>query len=562
MYKDYTMKQLVLPMDLEIKLQENDIAYHINQLVESIPAEAFYGFYKSEGAPSYHPRMMLKIILCGYTQSAFSGRKIEALLKDSIRMMWLAQGCEPSYRTINRFRIHPEMKELIRQCFVQFRSHLVEEKLIEEDAIFIDGTKIEANANKFTFVWKNSVENYEKKLIEKSNSLYDKLLEEAIIPELMKENEEELSVEELTKMLTTVEAEIEEYDKQIQKAQIGQERKQLRKERKFPKEASKQLKDIIERKQKYRKDMERLGERNSYSKTDHDATFMRMKDDYMKNGQLKAGYNIQLATEGQFALAYGIYPNPTDTRTLIPFLEKIEREYFPLPQHIAADAGYGSEQNYEYIIEQCQKDALIPYGMYRKEQKKKHKENAFNVKNWIYDAREDNYTCPNGKQLNYKYDSHRKDRYGYERTFKVYECEDCSACPNRSQCTKAKEGKHRKVQINERWEKQKEYIKEKLSDEKTESIYARRKIDVEPVFGNLKANLGFTRFSVRGKEKVSNEMGLALMAVNLRKLTTKYERGKEKEIKEKCTNLDVTPNSYTFIFIKDFCPSLFLCENT
>ena len=109
MYKHYNMKQLVLPMDLERKLQENDVAYHIHHLVESIPEEAFAKFYSLEGAPSYHPRMMLKIILCGYTQSVFSGRKIESLLKDSIRMMWLAQGYEPSYRTINRFRIHPEI---------------------------------------------------------------------------------------------------------------------------------------------------------------------------------------------------------------------------------------------------------------------------------------------------------------------------------------------------------------------------------------------------------------------------------------------------------------------
>lgn len=546
MYKDYTMKQLVLPMDLEIKLRENDIAYHINHLVESIPSEAFYGFYKSEGAPSYHPRMMLKIILCGYTQSVFSGRKIESLLKDSIRMMWLAQGYEPSYRTINRFRVHPEMKELIRQCFVQFRCHLVEERQIEEEAIFIDGTKIEANANKFTFVWKKSIEKHQKKLIEKSNSMYDKLLEEEIIPELVKENEEELSIEELTEILTAVEAEIIEYDEQIKNAQTGAERKTLRKERKFPKEAKKQLKDMIERKQKYQNDMKIFGERNSYSKTDYDATFMRMKDDYMKNGQLKAGYNIQLATERQFALAYDIYPNPTDTRTLIPFLDKIEKDYFPLPQYIAADAGYGSEQNYEDIIEHRKKDALIPYGMYRKEQKKKYKENPFNTSSWVYDVQKDSYTCPNGKQLNYKYNSHKTDDYGYERTFRVYECEDCSECSNRSQCTKAKKGKNRQLHINEKWEKQKEYIREKLSDEKTGSIYGNRKIDVEPVFGNLKANLGFTRFSVRGKEKVSNEIGLALMAVNLRKLTVIYAKPNEAYTK-KVYEFGITPNSYTFL---------------
>src|SRR5690554_1966136 len=111
MYQNYNMNQLVLPIDLEVKLQENDIAFVINDLVKSIPEDAFESFLRKTGRPSYHPRMMLKVILCAYSQSVFSGRKIEALLKDSIRMMWLAQGYEPSYRTINRFRVQPRSEE-------------------------------------------------------------------------------------------------------------------------------------------------------------------------------------------------------------------------------------------------------------------------------------------------------------------------------------------------------------------------------------------------------------------------------------------------------------------
>ena len=205
MFKDYNMNQLVLPLDLEVKLQKNDIAFSIHHLVESIPQEALEPFLRNTGCPAYHPRMMLKVILCAYTQSVFSGRKIEALLKDSIRMMWLAQGYEPTYRTINRFRVHPEVKELIRQCFVQFRCRLVSEEIIDQEAIFIDGTKIEANANKFTFVWKKSVEKYHQSLIDKSNQLYNELLEKEIIPEMERENEEQLSLEELTQMVQKVE---------------------------------------------------------------------------------------------------------------------------------------------------------------------------------------------------------------------------------------------------------------------------------------------------------------------------------------------------------------------
>jgi len=277
--------------------------------------------------------------------------------------------------------------------------------------------------------------------------------------------------------------------------------------------------DYIVRKQKYQRDFEIFGTRNSYSKTDHDATFMRMKDDYMKNGQLKAGYNVQIATEGQYTLAYSLFSNPTDTRTLIPFLDEIEQRYFELPKHIVADAGYGSEQNYDDILSNRKREALITYNMYLKEQKKKYKQNEFNSDNWQYDEANDTYTCPNQQRIVFKYRSVRTDKTGFKREFKIYECEDCSGCPFRSSCTKAKEGNHRKVMVNEKWEQQKEYVRAKLSEEKTSSIYRQRKIDVEPVFGFLKANLRFTRFSARGKSKVENEMGLALMAVNLRKFT-------------------------------------------
>jgi len=177
MFKHYTMNQVVLPLDLEITLQENDIAYAVNDLVESIPEEAFVSFLRETGCPAYHPRMMMKVILCAYTQSVFSGRKIEGLLKDSVRMMWLAQGYEPSYRTINRFRVHSEVKELLRQCFVQFRCQIVQNNLIDQEVIFIDGTKIEANVNKFTFVWRKSVERYSANLVEKSSQMYEELLE-------------------------------------------------------------------------------------------------------------------------------------------------------------------------------------------------------------------------------------------------------------------------------------------------------------------------------------------------------------------------------------------------
>lgn len=519
MFKDYTMNQVILPLDLEYKLDENDIAYVINNLIEEMPDQAFDGFKRDTGCPSYHPRMMMKIILCSYTQSVFSGRKIESLLKDSVRMMWLSQGYEPSYRTINRFRVHPEVKELLRQCFVQFRCQLVEEKQIDEEAIFIDGTKIEANANKFTFVWRKSIENYSNNLIKKSNEMYDELLEKEIIPEIERESSEELSVKELEIILKNIDDKVEQYNHAIEISDEVSERKELRSIRKEPKQYQKKVQDFLTRKQKYQEDMIIFKDRNSYSKTDQDATFMRMKDDYMGNGQLKPAYNVQVATEGQYALAYEVFPNPGDTRTLIPFLTQIENNFFSLPQYIVADAGYGSEQNYDYILNQSKRIPLITYNQYRKEQKKKFKNDPFKVDNWEYNKEEDIFVCPNGKTMYFSHTSTRADKYGFLRTYKVYESEDCSDCPLRSNCTKAKPGVNRKIYYNETWEEQKAYTREVLSNESTEKIYKKRKIDVEPVFGFLKANLRFIRLSVRSKEKVENELGFAFMTVNLRKYT-------------------------------------------
>lgn len=517
MFKDYNMNQLVLPLDLEVKLQENDIAFHIHHLVESIPQEAFAPYQNLTGCPSYHPRMMLKIILCGYTQSTFSGRKIEDLTRDSIRMMWLAQGYVPSYRTINRFRVNPYMNKLIQQCFVQFRCQLVQEKLIDLDAIFIDGSKIEADANKFSFTWKKSIEKYHNNLIEKSNQVYEQLLVDQVIPAIERENDEQLSIEELKEVASLLEEVVDDYTQKIDETEDVLERKRIRSERRSPKQILKQVYDWVTRKDKYLTDLEIMGERNSYSKTDHDATFMRMKDDYMQNGQLKPGYNIQIATANQFTLAYDVFPNPTDTRTLIPFLNTIEENYFELPKYIVADAGYGSEVNYNYILSEKECVPLIPYGMYEKEQSKKYKQDPFKTNNWIYDQTSNSFICPNQKRLNFSHQSTRQDKTGFVRHFDIYECEDCMVCPFRQLCTKAEEGKNRKLAINRNWEDQKAYVQEKLSEEKTANIYAQRKIDVEPVFGCLKANLRWKRFSVRGKMKAKIELGIALMATNIRK---------------------------------------------
>jgi hypothetical protein len=106
--------------------------------------------------------------------------------------------------------------------------------------------------------------------------------------------------------------------------------------------------DAIE---KYNEHEKILGERNSFSKTDHDATFMRMEEDHMGNGQLKPGCNVQISTENQYITNYTLHQHPTDTKTLIPHLEERPNNYNQTPVIVIADAGYGSQQNYEYLAE-------------------------------------------------------------------------------------------------------------------------------------------------------------------------------------------------------------------
>lgn len=389
--------------------------------------------------------------------------------------------------------------------------------MIDEEAIFIDGTKIEANANKYTFVWKKSIENFDKKLTEKSNVLYDELLKDKIIPEIERESAKELSVTELGQIEEKLAHVVEKFTEKIEYEKDGTIRKSIRSKRKVPKKTRKLVHDFKERKCAYQKHRQILGQRNSYSRTDPDATFMRMKDDHMKNGQLKAAYNLQIATNSQYILGYDLFSNPTDTRTLRPFLTTLKECFFELPNYIVADAGYGGEENYQAVLEDYERTPLITYAMYYKEQKKKFKQNPFLPANWSYQELDDTFICPNGRKMNFRNYSIRTDKYGFKRYLKRYECEDCSDCPVRSQCTKAKSDKNREIQKNMNWEYFKATIQQLLSEKETGKIYRQRKIDVEPAFGYLKACLGFTRFSVRGKQQAHNEIGFALMAVNLRK---------------------------------------------
>ena len=224
----------------------------------------------------------------------------------------------------------------------------------------------------------------------------------------------------------------------------------------------------------------------------------------MRNGQLKPGYNLQIATENQFVLHYDIYPNPTDTRTLLPFLETYPHEL----KMVVADAGYGSEENL-LTLDQRKIPHLIKYGLFDKEQKKKHKQSARNLANWTYDTNTDTYIHPDGWAYHFSHIQPRKTETGFEQEIKVYKAEQADLAPQKG------------LYVNERYQVLKQLEKEKLLSEEGSRIFAQRKVDVEPVFGQIKACLGYKRCNLRGKRQVTIDMGLVLMANNLRKYNTR-----------------------------------------
>ena len=522
-FKPYDNRQIQVIYDIEGLIPENHPARVVDEMVESVSDEQLFAYYKGGGRASFHPKMMLKIILYGYTQKVYSCRGIEKLTKENIPAMWLAAMQQPDFRTINEFR-GVRMQDLIDELFETIIQKLIDENYITMENYFLDGTKIEANANKYTFVWKKATTKFEAKLKEKIQETLKhihkitRLEAKTNLSELDKN--EEVTEQELEQVANKLEEKAEELTKKINNETDPSERKKTRKERSQLKKTVKQIReDFIPRMTKYKNQQEIFGDRNSYSKTDKDATFMRMKDDHMKNGQLKPGYNVQMGTENQFIVSYSIHQRPTDTRCFIPHMEKLAASSLPVPKTVIADAGYGSEENYIYAVgeEKEQRfDFLIPYGTYLKEQTRKYKKDIKNAKNWQYIEEEDIFICPNGRKVKFKKYLNRKNQSGYEQSYKIYECEDCSDCPLKPQCTKAKG--NRQIHWNPIYEEMKAKAKAALECEEKAAIYAQRKVEVESVFGHIKGNRSFRRFSLRGLNKVHVEFGLVVLAHNILKV--------------------------------------------
>jgi transposase len=492
-------------MDIQVLIPQQHLARLIDFAVDKINPTIFSSLYPGGGRPPYHPQMMLKVILYAYANRIYSSRQIAKQLKENIVFMWLSGEQQPDFRTINRFRSE-RMKEVIYETFFSVVDLLHEEGLVKLEDYFLDGTKIEANANKYTFVWRKSTEKYDKKLDEKFQQIV------LGIEQVMKEDEE---AEENLDLEEKLEESPITSDKIANTVKKLEERLERDPKNKPLKKAKRQLeKDLLPRKQKYEEQKAILGERNSFSKTDTDATFMRMKEDHMMNGQLKPGYNVQIGTENQFIVGFSLHQRAGDPGCLIPHLDLLEKYNRPKPESIIADSGYGSEENYAHC-EEKEIEALIKYNTFDKEQTKSWKEQIGRVENMTYDEELDEWICSNGKRLVFQYESRRKSDNGYESIKRTYRCTECLNCPFQTSCAKDKDTKT--VQVSIENQKQRKEVRERLTSEEGDQKYRKRKIDVEPVFGQIKHNQEFKRFVLRGLSKNTTDWGLICVAHNLKK---------------------------------------------
>ena len=419
---------------------------------------------------------MFKILIYAYSQNIYSSRKIETACRRDINFMWLLAGRKaPDHSTIARFRTG-FLADACEDLFYQMVKRLQKNGELSKETVFIDGTKLEACANKYTFVWKKSVGKWETKMLRKIQEAVSLLNQEYI---------QSFSVTEETRT-----------------------------------QDLQQICRFLERQTIYDWHTASFQGRNSYCKTDPDATFMHMKDDHMRNAQLKPGYNVQIAVDSEYIVAADIFQDRNDVWTLVPFLKEMEKNLgFRYPS-VTADSGYESEEGYTYLREQEQKPYIKPQ-TYEKWKKRSFKKDISKRENMGYDETTDIYTCHAGKKLRPLFIKKQKSKNGYESEVTVYECEDCNGCPYKEKCTKAKGDK--RLYISKSFLEKRQESYENILSEKGIQYRMNRSIQVEGAFGVLKNDYEFQRFLLRGKTKVKLEILLLSMGYNLNKLHAKIQ---------------------------------------
>lgn len=501
---DNRKQNLLLPPSLDELVPENHMVRVVDAVIDRLDISDILSTYRGGGNSAFNPKMMLKVLVFAYLSNVYSSRRIEELLKRDIYFMWLAGMKRPDFRTINYYR-GKRLKEGFDAVFTQVVRLLHEEGFVSLKVQYIDGTKIESVANKYTFVWRGSVEKYDARLKAKTEALLRQIEQNHAI-----ENQENPAPEELT---------AEEVAERVERIREKVDADNLSKEER---KALKQIEtDAVPRMNRYKEQLETMGPRNSYSKTDPDATFMRMKEDAMLNGQLKPGYNVQISTENQFITNFGIYQRPTDTLTMISYLESFKARYGMQSEEIVADSGYGSEENYEYMFSNGM-TPYVKYNMFHVEQRRGYRNNPFRVSNLFYNPDDDFYVCPMGQKLKFIRQEKRYTASGYQQTVSVYRASRCEGCPLRGQCHKSK--RDRQIEVNHTLDDYKARARELLTSAQGIKHRSNRPIEPEAVFGQIKECGRFRRLRLKGLTGAKIDFGLKALAHNLRKLAQSWAK--------------------------------------
>ncbi len=356
----------------------------VSEVLDKVDIDPLLKKYKGGGSSSFHPRMLLKVLVYSYINNTYSSRKIEAALKENIHYMWLSGMSTPDHNTINRFRSE-RLKEVLRQVFTQVVLLLSEQGVLNIKELYTDGTRIEASANRYTFVWGNAIKTSKERIKKQLDELwqYAQKVAAAELPDTDPTKFDKIDADK-------VEQTIEQINEALKDKPVSNQVKQKLNYAK--KNWSSNLK-------KYTQQEKILAGRNSYSKTDNDASFMRMKEDHMLNGQLKPGYNFQISTNNQYIVNYSLHQTTADTATLQEHTELYKKQYRRTPEIITADAGYGSEENYQYLADNNIKN-YVKYNYFDKRQSSKaDKKYPFKPESLYYNSENDYYICPMGQKM-------------------------------------------------------------------------------------------------------------------------------------------------------------------
>lgn len=511
-FKPYQMNQgQLLPQSLEELIPEEHLVRVVNRVIEQIDLETLLAKYKGGGTSSYHPKMMLKVLVYAYAEKIYSSRQIAKGLRENVNFMWISGGQQPDFRTINNFR-SVVMKAAVRAVFGEVMEMLVEAGYVRLENYFVDGTKIGANANAHKVVWAKKAKHYQEKLQEQIQELLDQI-------EQVNEAEEQeyggADLEELggggTLTAEKIQKKVEKLN-EILKNQAGKADEQ-KKVKKIQKE--------LPRLEKYEQQEKLLAGRNSYSRTDPDASSLRMKEDRAAQKPLaRPAYNVQIGTEGQFILGYSLHQGAGDTSCFIEHMQQQDTLQTHPPRNISGDAGYGSEENYAYL-EQHHIGNFLKYNTFYQEQHPPRKaelveQARFRSVNFPYDPARDEFTCPAHLPMKYVEIKPYKSSTGYVSSRRFYESAHCATCPLKPKCTQAKG--NRRIQVSFELQRYRAQARANLLSEQGIALRKKRSIEPETVFGDIKHNRGFRRFSLRGLKKVETEWGILCLAHNLRKL--------------------------------------------